>query len=320
MAACIHTLLKVLTGCQRQLLSTGGSSHSGVSYAVSRNLPVRTFAAAKPKKKTKKEAEAEEVKKRRRVLDETGRQQLYVKKTKVPVDDVYLVKYYPTPVYGALEAIDLLKRFQVLDFTPHDQAVYINLQLDMSLEKKKKVDQFVSTLQLPHPFKKDLNKVLVFTEDANQVKLALESGAAIAGGAELIKPLLHDEISADFYIAVPDILPKLLLLKSKLKRSFPKSTRGTVGVDIPKMVEVFKTGYEYQVDHQCYIITQIATLDMPTDHIFANLQAILTDACSHRPAEFGPFIQGAIIASHTSEALCFKTEDVLQQPEEEQQE
>ncbi|XP_034025500.1 39S ribosomal protein L1, mitochondrial-like [Thalassophryne amazonica] len=293
------------TGCQRQYLAPGVLPIQ-VCHTLCQESPGQTFAAAKPKKKTKKEAEAEEVKKRRRVLDETGRQQLYVKKTKVPVDDVYLVKYYPTPVYGALEAIDLLKRFQVLDFTPHDQAVYINLQLDMSLEKKKKVDQFVSTLQLPHPFKKDLNKVLVFTEDANQVKLALESGAAIAGGAELIKPLLHDEISADFYIAVPDILPKLLLLKSKLKGAFPRvresfmmasnksrtlsiSVLGTVGVDIPKMVEVFKTGYEYQVDHQCYIITQIATLDMPTDHIFANLQAILTDACSHRPAEFGKF-------------------------------
>lgn len=38
--------------------------------------------------------------------------------------------------------------------------------------------------------------------------------------------ILDDEISADFYIAVPDMLQKLVPLKNKLRKKFPKSKRG----------------------------------------------------------------------------------------------
>ncbi|XP_039859425.1 39S ribosomal protein L1, mitochondrial-like [Simochromis diagramma] len=73
------------------------------------------------------------------------------------------------------------------------------------------------------------------------------------------------------------------------------------------------------VESDCYVRSQIATLDMPSEHIFANLQTILVDVCSHRPASLGPFIERAIIASHTSEAVWFKSEDVLpKSPEKEE--
>lgn len=47
-----------------------------------------------------------------------------------------------------------------------------------------------------------------------------------------ILQLLDDEISADFYIAVPDILSKLVPLKNKLRKRFPKSKRGKLSVSI----------------------------------------------------------------------------------------
>lgn len=99
-----------------------------------------------------------------------------------------------------------------------------------------------------------------------------------------ILQILDDVISADFYIAVPDILSKLLPLKNKLRKKFPKNKRGklsvqvklgincrwstayisfllgSVGVHIPQMLELFKTGHEYLVESDCYIRTQIATV------------------------------------------------------------
>lgn len=39
-------------------------------------------------------------------------------------------------MYDVSEAIDLLKNYQKLDFTPHEQPVYIDLQLNMKLQKK----------------------------------------------------------------------------------------------------------------------------------------------------------------------------------------
>ncbi|XP_037632820.1 39S ribosomal protein L1, mitochondrial isoform X2 [Sebastes umbrosus] len=293
MATCTRTAWKVLAGCQRQLLRAGGPAYTGISQTAPRNLPVRTFAAVKPQKKNKKEDAEKEVKKEKKVIDDTDRHKPFGKTAWAPVDDVYVMRYYPRTIYDAADAIDMLKNFQKLDFTPHKQPVYIDLKLDMKLEKKKRVELFVSTVHLPHPFKTEMNKVLVFTEDANQAEVALQNGAVLAGGTELIQPILDDEISADFYVAVPDMLQKLVPLKNKLRKKFPKSKRGSVGIHIPKMLELFKTGHEYMVENECYVRTQIAMLDMTKEQIFANLQNILIDVCSHRPADMVRLMEAA---------------------------
>ncbi|KAI3372109.1 hypothetical protein L3Q82_006962 [Scortum barcoo] len=318
MATCTRTVLKVFAGCQKQLLRAGGPVYTGVSQTAPRNLPVRTFAAAKAQKKVKKE-DTEKEEKKKRIIDDKDRHKPFGKTAWVPVDDVYIMRYYPRTIHDVNDAIDMLKKYQKLDFTPPEQPVYIDLMLNMKLEKKKKVDPFVSMVHLPHPFKTEMNKVLVFTEDANQAKVALENGAVLAGGAELIQPILDDEISADFYVSVPDILPKLVQLKNKLRKKFPKSKRGSVGKHIPKMLDLFKTGHEIMVESDCFVRTQIGTLNMPKEHILKNLQTVLTDVCSHRPANMGPFIERAIIASQTSEALWFKSDDVLPKPAEEEE-
>lgn len=88
---------------------------------------------------------------------------------------------------------------------------------------------------------------------------------------------------------MPDILSKLVPLKNKLRKRFPKSKRGklgvwvkqrgrrtrvlkfslplgSVGVHIPKMLDLFKTGHEYLVENERYIRTQIATV-RPSDRL-----------------------------------------------------
>lgn len=253
--------------------------------------------------------------KEKKKIDDKDRHKPYGLTAWAPLDDVYLVRYYPKPVYEMPVAIEMLKNFQKLDFTPENQPVYINLRLDMKLEKKKKVDPFVSTMHLPHPFKSDVNKVVVFTENPDKAKLAMENGATVAGGAELVEKILADEITADFYLAEPDIVQKLLPLKNKLRKKFPKSKRGSVGINIPKMLALFKTGHEYIVEDVC-VNTQVATLDMPKDFIVENIQSLCKDVASRKPVEFGPFIVQAVICSRTSEGLHVKIEDLLpQKPE-----
>ncbi|KAL7839584.1 hypothetical protein SRHO_G00262420 [Serrasalmus rhombeus] len=325
MAASCRSILRVLSGCQRRLLITSTPSSLSASQNAARPHPIRSYAAAaKPAQKPRKEKgttkdvkEEEEEKKKKKQqkqkIDDTGRHKPYGLTAWAPVDDVYLVRFYPKPVYDAEVAVDMLKNFQKLDFTPEDQPVFIDLQLDMKLEKKKKVDPFVSTVHLPHPFKNDLNKVVVFTENPEQARLATENGATIVGGAELVEKILEDEITADFYVAVPEIIPKLVPLKNKLRKKFPKSKRGSVGVNILKMLELFKTGHEYMVERDCYVVTQVAVLNMPKEHILDNMRAIVQDVASHKPAEFGPLIERAITSSKTSEGLRIKFDTFLPQ-------
>ncbi|XP_052316891.1 39S ribosomal protein L1, mitochondrial isoform X1 [Oncorhynchus keta] len=301
----------ILAGGQRHLLVAGGPTYRSVSPVALRHLPVRTYAAAKIFKKDKKDEKEKEEKRERKPIDNTGRHKPYGLTAWAPVDDVYVTRFYPKPVYETAVAVDMLKGFQTLDYTTTDQPVYINLKLDMKLEKKKKVDPFVSTVHLPHPFKTEVNKVAVFTENPDQVKVAQENGAAFVGGADLVQKILDDEVDADFYVAVPDMISKLLPLKNKLRKKFPKNKRGSVGVDIPKMLELFKTGHEYAVEKDA-VITRVGTLDMSKEQLIANMQTVVEDVCSHRPASFGHFVERAIVTSQSSEALLFKSEELVQ--------
>ncbi|XP_014028069.1 large ribosomal subunit protein uL1m isoform X2 [Salmo salar] len=282
MATCMR-IVKVLAGCQRHLLVAGIPAYTSVSPVASRHLPVRTYAAAKTFKKDKKDDKEKEEKKEQKPIDNTGRHKPYGLTAWVPVDDVYVTRFYPKPVYETAVAVDMLKNFQTLDYTTLDQPVYINLKLDMKLEKK----------------------------NPDQAKVAQENGAAFVGGADLVQRILDDEVDADFYVAVPDMISKLLPLKNKLRKKFPKNKRGSVGVDIPKMLELFKTGHEYTVEKDA-VITRVGTLDMPKEQLIANMQTVVEDVCSHRPASFGHFIERAIVSSQTSEALLFKSEELVQ--------
>uniref|UniRef100_A0A8C9FGZ6 Uncharacterized protein n=1 Tax=Pavo cristatus TaxID=9049 RepID=A0A8C9FGZ6_PAVCR len=148
-------LRRVLTPCRRWALS--GLQQRPAAAPLSAAPPARFYAAAaKNAKRVSQKAKQEEAQKKK------GRvRRLLLSK---PVDDVYLTWYYERPSYNVEEAVGMLKKFQELDFTYPKQFVYINVTLDMQLQKKKKVDQFASIVLLPYRFTDETNKVLVFTE------------------------------------------------------------------------------------------------------------------------------------------------------------
>lgn len=86
-------------------------------------------------KKEKKDDKVEE-KKTRKVTDDKDRHKPFGKTAWAPVDDVYILRHYPRTICSAADAIDMLKRYQALDFTPENQHLYIDLLLNMKLEKK----------------------------------------------------------------------------------------------------------------------------------------------------------------------------------------
>ncbi|MBZ3871132.1 39S ribosomal protein L1, mitochondrial [Sciurus carolinensis] len=183
----------------------------------------------------------------------------------------------------------------------------------MALGKKKKVEPFASVISFPYPFASEINKVAVFTGNASEIKIAEENGAAFAGGTNLIQKILDDEIQVDFYVAVTEIMPELNPLKKKLKKKFPSFARNSIGRDIPKMLELFKTGCEIHVDEERenFLSTQKATLDMSSDQIATNLQAVINEVCKHRPLNLSPFVVCAFLRSTTSESLLVKIDSLL---------
>ncbi|NWV00472.1 RM01 protein, partial [Upupa epops] len=150
-----------------------------------------------------------------------------------------------------------------------------------------------------------------FQQDEQEAEVARENGAAVVGGVELIKWILEDEIQADFYVAVPAIMPKLIPLRNKLKRKYPSMKRNSLGHDIPKMLQFFREGLEYAVQDESIIKTRIARLDMPTEQIIANLKTVIHDICIFKPPTYDPIVQRLVIRSSTSEGLLLKLDGIL---------
>ncbi|XP_069869091.1 large ribosomal subunit protein uL1m isoform X2 [Dipodomys merriami] len=277
-------------------------------------VPNRHLAAAVPatrrEKKTRKDTKEKTSAER---LDEIEKIKSYRYMEGEPEDDVYLKRLYPRQIYEVDKAIHLLKKYQILDFTNPKQGVYLDLTLDMALGKKKKVEPFASVISFPYPFASEMNTVAVFTGNELEMKIAEENGAAFAGGSNLIQKVLDDEIHVDFYVAVPEIMSELNPLRKKLKKRYPKFGRNSIGRDIPKMLELFKTGHEIMVDEERehFLSTKIATLDMSSDQIAANLRTIINEVCRHRPLNLGPFVVRAFLRSSTSEGLLLKIDPLL---------
>ncbi|XP_058049085.1 large ribosomal subunit protein uL1m [Ahaetulla prasina] len=179
---------------------------------------------------------------------------------------------------------------------------------------QKSVGPFISTLLLPYRFTDTIPKILVFTQDSKEADLAIENGATIVGGIELIKPILNEEIEADFYIAVPDITTKINPLRNFLKQKYPSIKNGTITYNIPETLNFFKVCHEYEVTNDNLIQTPFAMLDMPNDEILANLDSIIKDICKRKTSKHGSFVTSMRVRSSTSEALDVKFEQFL--PEE----
>uniref|UniRef100_A0A8C4NPC7 Mitochondrial ribosomal protein L1 n=1 Tax=Eptatretus burgeri TaxID=7764 RepID=A0A8C4NPC7_EPTBU len=192
-----------------------------------------------------------------------------------PKDDVYIYRYYPRPTYQTLTALNMLRQYQQLDSTESDQLLYIRLKLNVELDVKKKLDAKKTSIHFPYPLKHEPNSIIFFTEDTNEKEKAKELGV-MTGGVELIEKILLDEVQSDYYLASPDILQKLLPLKEKLQKRFPTTKWGMVGNAIESMVEYYNYCSDFTI-HEDSISTSFGKLDMPDEHLFANLKTFLGD-------------------------------------------
>ncbi|XP_002745751.3 large ribosomal subunit protein uL1m isoform X2 [Callithrix jacchus] len=311
MAAAVRCMGRALICHQRHSLFKMVYQTSLCPCSVNVQVPSRHFAAAaKSAKKIKKSAKEKAPDEKKAEIEKI---KAYPYMEGEPEDDVYLKRLYPRQIYEVEKAVHLLKKFQVLDFTHPKQSVFLDLTLDMTQGKKKDVEPFTSVVSLPYPFASEIKKVAVFTGNASEVEIAEENGAAFAGGTNLIQKILDDEIVVDFYVAVPEIMPELSQLRKKLNKRFPKVSQNSIGRDIPKMLEFFKNGLEIKVDEERenFLQTRIATLDMSSDQIAANLQAVINEVCRHRPLSLGPFVIRAFLRSSTSEGLLLKIDPLL---------
>lgn len=141
--------------------------------------------------------------------------------------------------------------------------------------------------------------ILAFSKSNDVQKAALDAGAQLAGGVDLIKQIQNGAVSLQnfgFFLAHPDILPELVALRGLMKRKFPAPKYGTLNVDLGAATSMYLNGINYTAtkdDHEKdfgLIETIIGHLDMEIEHLEGNFSSLIKDVYSMRPKREGDFI------------------------------
>uniref|UniRef100_A0AC34GPE4 39S ribosomal protein L1, mitochondrial n=1 Tax=Panagrolaimus sp. ES5 TaxID=591445 RepID=A0AC34GPE4_9BILA len=231
-----------------------------------------------------------------------------------PPCSVFLRKSVKTQYYSISKALEMHRELQQpAMFNNPNAPVKLRMELNMETEKATKMITASSEIvPIPHPFThKEKRTILAFVADPTLQELAVESGAEIALGPDVIKKIIKGQFRIDDYdfcVAHTDMGSSILPLRGILRSRFPTRINGGLGEDIPAMIEMFKSGVKIDIKPDpvfpqwglCEPV--VGRLSMPDEHLEANIQSIIEAVCKHRSAALGPFINRALMMVIPGEA------------------
>lgn len=183
----------------------------------------------------------------------------------------------------AKNKVDRNKRYEVeegvklLLETAHakfDESVDLAIRLGVD---PKKPDQMVrGTVVLPHGTGKKV-RVLVFAKGQKE-KEALDAGADIVGGEDLIEKISKGWLEFDKAIATPDMMGLVSKLGKILgpRGLMPNPKVGTVTFDLERAIKEIKAGkVEFRVEKAGVVHVPVGKVSFGFDRLLENIKALL---------------------------------------------
>jgi large subunit ribosomal protein L1 len=173
--------------------------------------------------------------------------------------------------YELEEGIKLLLETAYAKF---DEAIDLAIRLGVD---PKKADQMVrGTVVLPNGTGKKV-RVLVFAKGQKE-KEALESGADIVGGEDLVEKISKGWLEFDKAIATPDMMGLVSKLGKILgpRGLMPNPKMGTVTFDLEKAIKEIKAGkVEFKVEKAGVVHVPVGKVSFGFDRLLENIKTLL---------------------------------------------
>jgi large subunit ribosomal protein L1 len=203
-------------------------------------------------------------------------------------------KYDRQQRYRIDEALSLVKS---IAFAKFDETVDIAVRLGVN---PKHADQMVrGAIVLPNGTGKSV-RVAVFAK-GDREKEALDAGADVVGGDELVEQVQGGMLDFDRVIATPDMMGKVGKLGRILgpRGLMPNPKVGTVTPNVSQAVKEAKAGkVQYRVDKAGVIHCRLGRVSFETPALTENASALVTELIAKRPATAkGTYVKSVTVSS-----------------------
>ena len=212
------------------------------------------------------------------------------------------------------EAVTLLKSAA---FAKFDESVDVAVRLGVN---PKHADQMVrGAIVLPHGTGKTV-RVLVFAR-GDKEKEALEAGADVAGGDELVARVSEGFMDFDRVIATPDLMGAVGKLGRVLgpRGLMPNPKVGTVTFDVGKAVREAKAGkVEYRVDKAGIVHCRIGRKSFDQKQLSENATALFKELVAKKPSTAkGIYLRSITLTSTMGPGIRIDSGAIISEGEEE---
>lgn len=231
-----------------------------------------------------------------------------VKRLKKPVDDVYLQDLYEPATYELNEAVSTLKRYMELDLAEDTSLVYLNLNLHLAPKGRGKHQSFWRIADSIHKFP-HINRVCVFTDNADEIKLCNEYGAFLAGGHDIIQRLIFGREICDAFVSTPEykksILDKnvdLVKLMGKLAPSKKRGLNADIVGEMTKLRDGVLIHNQHPDNHKSQVI--VGLINQSAEHLQDNINQVLEIVRSEQNPKHPPIVKEAVV-SCCEESISF---------------
>ena len=199
-----------------------------------------------------------------------------------------------TKLYPVTEAISLARE---TNFVKFNASVQVSFRLNV--DPRHADQQIRGAMVLPHGTGRT-QTVLVITQGPKE-KEALDAGADIVGGKELLEKIKGGWFEFDVIVATPDMMGELGKLGKLLgpKGLMPNPKTGTVTMDVAKAINDIKKGkVEYRVDKEGNINVLIGKLSFTDQQLSENFKALYDVLLRARPSVVkGTYMKNVVLSS-----------------------
>ncbi|KAJ9077645.1 hypothetical protein DSO57_1014883 [Entomophthora muscae] len=149
------------------------------------------------------------------------------------------------------DAIDVLRAFSI-------GKEHNSFELQIKYDRKKYNRELIGSCILPTPMSQD-SKILVFAE-GKEADEAIEAGAAVVGGVELIDKVVANEVEFNQVLCTPAMFPHVLKIARTLgpRGLMPTPKKGNVTGDIAGGIKKLQALYNFHSDSEGWIRLSIA--------------------------------------------------------------